>query len=252
MSQIDTSKQAVYDYCKTMLGDGMVDIELDPTHYETALNRSLAVFRQRSDNAVEESYIFLNLLPDTNEYILPKEIQQVRQIFRRSIGSRTGGGSGGTVFEPFNLAYTNTYLLSSTNMGGLLTYELFSQYQELVGKMFGSFVNFDWNPQNRKLFIHQRPRTEESVMLLVYNIKPDFSIIDDTYAGQWIKDYSLANCKIMLGQAREKFASIAGPQGGTALNGSAMKSEGQADLDRLTQELVTLVPGGKGYTWIVG
>jgi hypothetical protein len=31
-----------------------------------------------------------------------------------------------------------------------------------------------------------------------------------------------------------------------------MKSEGQADLDRLTQELVTLVPGGKGYTWIVG
>jgi hypothetical protein len=118
--------------------------------------------------------------------------------------------------------------------------------------MFGSFVNFDWNPQNRKLFIHQRPRTEESVMLLVYNIKPDFSIIDDTYAGQWIKDYSLANCKIMLGQAREKFASIAGPQGGTALNGSAMKSEGQADLDRLTQELVTLVPGGKGYTWIVG
>jgi hypothetical protein len=239
MSQLDTSKQAVYDYCKAMLGDGMIDVELDPTHYETALSRSLAVFRQRSDNAVEESYIFLNLLPDTNEYILPKEIQQVRQIFRRSIGSRTGGGSGGTVFEPFNMAYTNTYLLSSTNMGGLLTYELFSQYQELVGKMFGSFINFNWNPQSRKLFIHQRPRTEESVMLLVYNIKPDFSIIDDVYAGQWIKDYTLANCKIMLGQAREKFASIAGPQGGTALNGSAMKSEGQADIDRLTVELIT-------------
>jgi hypothetical protein len=201
---------------------------------------------------VEESYIFLNLLPDTNEYILPKEIQQVRQIFRRSIGSRTGGGSGGTVFEPFNMAYTNTYLLSSTNMGGLLTYELFSQYQELVGKMFGSFINFNWNPQSRKLFIHQRPRTEESVMLLVYNIKPDFSIIDDVYAGQWIKDYTLANCKIMLGQAREKFASIAGPQGGTALNGSAMKSEGQADIDRLTVELTTQVSGGHGYTFITG
>jgi hypothetical protein len=56
----------------------------------------------------------------------------------------------------------------------------------------------------------------------------------------------------MLGQAREKFASIAGPQGGTALNGSAMKSEGQADIDRLTQELVTLVSGGIGYTFITG
>jgi hypothetical protein len=118
--------------------------------------------------------------------------------------------------------------------------------------MFGSFINFTWNPQSRKLVIHQRPRGEESVMLQVYNVKPDFAIIDDVYAGQWIKDYSLANCKIILGQAREKFASIAGPQGGTALNGAAIKAEGQADLDRLTQELVTLVPGGQGYSWIIG
>jgi hypothetical protein len=252
MSQLDQSRQSVYDYCKIMLGDGMIDVELDPIHYETALNRSLAVFRQRSDNAVEESYAFLTLKQDQNEYILPKEIQQVRQIYRRSIGSRTGTGSGGTVFEPFNLAYTNTYLLSSTNMGGLATYELFSQYQELVGKMFGSFINFTWLPQSRKLFIQQRPRGEEEVLLWCYNVRPDFAIIEDTYAGQWIKDYSLANCKIMLGQAREKFASIAGPQGGTALNGSAMKAEGQADIDRLTIELTTLVSGGEGYSWIIG
>jgi hypothetical protein len=252
MSQIDQAKQSVFQYCKTMLGDGMIDIELDPEHYETALQRSLAVFRQRSDNAVEESYAFLTLKENTNEYILPKEIQQVRQIFRRSIGSRSGGGTGGTVFEPFNMAYTNTYLLSSTNMGGLLTYELFAQYQELVGKMFGSFINFTWLPQSRKLVIQQRPRGDEEVMLWVYNTRPDFAIIEDVYAGQWIKDYSLANCKIMLGQAREKFASIAGPQGGTALNGSAMKSEGQADIDRLTLELTTQVSGGHGYTWITG
>ena len=54
MSQIDQSRQAVYDYCRVMLGDGMIDIELDPIHYQTALDRALAVFRQRSDNAVEE------------------------------------------------------------------------------------------------------------------------------------------------------------------------------------------------------
>jgi hypothetical protein len=46
-------------------------------------------------------------------------------------------------------------------MGGLLTYELFSQYQELVGKMFGSFINFTWHPTHRKLIIQQRPRGEE-------------------------------------------------------------------------------------------
>ena len=137
-------------------------------------------------------------------------------------------------------------------MGGLLTYELFAQYQELVGKMFGSFINFTWHPQSRKLIIHQRPRTEESVMLMVYNNKPDFSIITDNYSGQWIKDYALANCKMMLGQAREKFAQIAGPQGGSSLNGAALKTEAQAEIDKLTDDLMKLVPGGSGYTWIIG
>lgn len=252
MNPVNDARQRVFEYCKTMLADGIVDVELDPKHYETALDRALAVFRQRSDNAVEESYAFLTITESQNEYILPKEIQQVRQIFRRSVGSRTGNGTGGTVFEPFNLAYTNTYLLSSTNMGGLLTYELFAQYQELVGKMFGSFINFTWHPQSRKLVIHQRPRGEEQVMLQVYNVKPDFAIIDDVYAGQWVKDYSLANCKMMLGQAREKFAQIAGPGGGSSLNGAALKTEAQAEIEKLTDDLMKLVPGGQGYTWIIG
>jgi hypothetical protein len=251
MSSTDQAKQQVFNYCKTMLGDGMIDVELDPIHYETALNRALAVFRQRSDNAVEESYAFLTLTESQNEYILPQEIQQVRQIFRRSVGSRTGNGTGGTVFEPFNMAYTNTYLLASTNMGGLLTYELFAQYQELVGKMFGSYINFTWHPQSRKLIIHQRPRGEESVMLQVYNTKPDFAIIDDVYSGQWIKDYSLANCKMMLGQAREKFAQIAGPQGGTGLNGAAMKTEAQAEIDKLDEALKTGITT-QGWGWVIG
>jgi hypothetical protein len=194
----------------------------------------------------------MTLQTDVNEYILAPEVMQVRQIFRRSIGSRSGGGDGGTLFEPFNLAYANTYLLASTNMGGLATYMMFASYQKEVGKMFGSFINFTWHPQSHKLIIQQRPRGEESVMLMVYNSKPDFAIIDDIYSGQWVKDYALANCKMMLGQAREKFAQIAGPQGGSSLNGAALKTEAQAEMDKLIDDLMKLVPGGMGYGWIIG
>jgi hypothetical protein len=230
----------------------MIDVELDAIHYETALKRALAVFRQRSDNSVEESYAHLTLIPDQNEYILPHEIQQVRQIFRASVGSRTGQSQGGSTFEPFNMAYTNTYLLSSTNMGGLLTYELFAQYQKLVGRIFGSYIAFTWQPQSRKLFIEQRPMGEEEVLLHVYNVKPDNVIITDTYSGQWIKDYTLATCKMMLGQAREKFATIAGPQGGSALNGAQLKAEANTEMEKLIEDLVKLVPGGWGYSLLIG
>lgn len=252
MSDLQTKKQEIYDYVYTMLGGGMVDVELDPIHYETALTKALTRFRQRSDNSVEESYMFLPLIIDQNDYILPKEVIEVRQIFRRTIGSRTGGGDGGTIFEPFNLAYTNTYLLASSNMGGLATYELFSQFQELVGRMFGSFIEFKWNNTTKKLTILQRPRAEEEVLLSVYNYRPDIQLLDDYLAKQWIKDFTLATCKYMLGEARSKFATIAGPQGGSTLNGDSLKAEAQAEMEKLEAEVSLAVPGGNGYGFIIG
>jgi GTPase involved in cell partitioning and DNA repair len=57
---------------------------------------------------------------------------------------------------------------------------------------------------------------------------------------------------MMLGQAREKFAQIAGPQGGSSLNGAALKTEAQAEIEKLTDDLMKLVPGGSGYGWVIG
>jgi hypothetical protein len=73
----------------------------------------------------------------------------------------------------------------------------------------------------------------------MYNQRPDFNLFEDPYAGIWIKDYALANCKIILGEAREKFGTIASPQGGTQLNGTALKAEGQAQIEKLEEALKT-------------
>ncbi|MBJ33684.1 MAG: hypothetical protein CMC89_03045 [Flavobacteriaceae bacterium] len=251
-TNIKTKKQEVFKYVELNLGGGMIDVELDPDHYETALGAALAKFRQRSDNSVEESYMFLPTVIDQNDYTLPTEVVEVRKLFRRSIGSRTGGGDGGTLFEPFNLAYTNTYLLASSNMGGLATYNAFAGYQELVGRMFGSFIEFKWNTVSKKLTLLQRPRAEEDILLYVYNYRPDFELLDDYLASQWIKDYTLAKCKFMLGEARSKFATIAGPQGGSALNGDALKAEATAEIEKLESDVSTQVGGGVGYGFTIG
>ena len=252
MTENENERQKVIDYCKTMLGDGMIDVELDPNHYNIAIDRALNKFRQRSSNSVEESYAFLTIEVDRNDYTLPQEVMQVRQIFRRSIGSRSGGGQGGTLFEPFNLAYSNTYLLTATNMGGLATYYAFASYQKQVGKMFGSEINFTFNRTTKKLTLMQRPRSEEEVLLWVYNYRPDFNLMQDPFANQWLKDYSLASCKLMLGEAREKFNQIASPQGGTSLNGTALKGEAKAELETLEMDLVNYKDGGTPLTFVIG
>jgi hypothetical protein len=253
MADITTEKQEIFDYVNTFLGGGMVDVELDPVHYETSLSKSLTRYRQRSENSVEESYVTLKISEDQNKYILPNEIIEVRKVFRRSVGSRLGGsGDGGSLFEPFNLAYTNTYLLAGSGIGGLATYDFFSQQQELVGRMFGSFMEFVWNTSNKQLTILQRPRAEEELLLWCYNYRPDFELYKDYKAYQWIKDYTLAGCKYMLGEARSKFSTIAGPGGGTTLNGDTLKAEAQQEMEKLEKELDTAVAGGVGYGFLIG
>lgn len=252
MTENENERQKIVDYCRTMLADGIVDVELDPVHYTTAIDRALNKFRQRSSNAVEESFAFLTIEVDRNDYTLPTEVMQVRQIFRRSIGSRSGGGQGGTLFEPFNLAYSNTYLLTATNMGGLATYYAFASYQKQVGKMFGSEINFTFNRTTKKLTLMQRPRSEEEILLWVYNYRPDFTLMQDPFANQWLKDYSLATCKLILGEGREKFNQIASPQGGTSLNGTALKAEAKAEMDVLEQDLINYKDGSTPLTFVIG
>ena len=89
---LDPLKKQLIEYVQLQLGDQIVDIELDPAHYEAAYQRTLGIYRQRAQNAYEESYSFMQLLDNVNEYTLPQEVIQVRQIFRRTIGLSTGGG----------------------------------------------------------------------------------------------------------------------------------------------------------------
>ena len=249
--ELRAKKQKVFDYINMMLGGGMVDVELDPEHYETALQKSLSIFRQRSDNAVEESYFFMETLPEVNTYTLPKEIIEVERIHRSGPASKSGATQGG--FEPFQLAQTNTYLLSaSNNLGGMATFDFYSQYQELVGRMFGSFIEFTWGRTTKKLTILQKTNAQEKLLLKCYNYRPDWDILDDYMAAPWINDYALAVAKFMIGEARSKFSSIAGPQGGGTLNGDALKAEAQQEMEKLIQEVGLSVPGGTGYGFVIG
>ena len=77
-------------------------------------------------------------------------------------------------------------------------------------------------------------------------------ILSDTYAFPWIQEYAYSFAKRILGEARSKFQSIVGPQGGTSLNGDALKSEAQAEMEKLEEDLKTYVDGSFPLTWVTG
>jgi hypothetical protein len=119
--------------------------------------------------------------------------------------------------------------------------------------MFGAYMNYTWNPVTKKLQLIRDPKgSGETVLLWSYNLKPEFNLLNDFQISQWIRDYMVANCKMIIGEAREKFGTIAGPQGGGSLNGAAMKSEAKVEMDLLINQLVMYVDGSQPLTFVIG
>jgi len=351
LTSLDSQKNLIKDYIRLRMGDQIVDVEADSEHYEMGITQALIRYRQRSSNSVEESYAFLDLYPETQEYILPNTVMDVKTIYRRGIGSVTG--TTASQFEPFASGYLNTYMLVAGRVGGLTNYELFVDYQKLAMRMFGGFMNFTWNKVTKKITLvrklpfqgagatlrlrsltatgtapgstvtfqisNQGPwngvgvgstiaitncpvagyngsyvitsvdptqqvftflntaalgatvvndmslastyvsspsspdnAVTETVLLHLYNYKPDIMLLNDPQVFPWIQDYAYALVLISVGNAREKFATIAGPQGGTSLNGAALKQEGTELLIKLDEEIRNYVDGGQPLTWIMG
>jgi len=250
MQTAEELKQELVSHIYARLGGDMVDVELDPIHYDTSIQRALSKYRQRSSNAVEESYAVLELVAEQQTYILPEETMAVRQIFRRGLGNSQSTSN----FEPFSAGWMNAYLLQSGRQGGMVMYDLYAGFQELAMRMFGGYLNFVFNPTTKALtLVRKIPLgAEENVLLWQYNYKPDAIIMRDTYSGQWIQDYAYAQAKFILGEARSKFQSINGPQGGTTLNGDALKAEAVKEIEKLEEDIKWFEDGGTPGWFVIG
>ena len=158
-------KNDVIKQIRLLLGDGMIDIELDPEHYDLAIDVSVDKIRQRSENAVQEDFYTIELKKEVEEYTLPKEITEVKRIHHRSFGH---GISSGVDMDPFELAYANSYFFMNNHVGGISTYELFSQYRETLNRVAATDIQFIWNPLTHKMKLLRKMRADEMVLLHVY------------------------------------------------------------------------------------
>jgi hypothetical protein len=244
-------KQSLFDNLRLRMGGDIVDLELDPQHYEAAYDYTIKLYRQRAQNANIESYTLFTVQKNVYEYTLPSEFINVRSLFRRTVGLETGPSSSS--FDPFSSAILNTYLLNYNYTGGMATYDFYAGYVELAARMFGGYLTYTFNPVSKLLKITRDFKgTGERILIWADVQRPELELLQDPGAGVWIGDYILAVLKGIIGEAREKFQSIAGPGGGTSLNGAAMKAESKADQERLIMELKNYVDYSQPLTWVQG
>lgn len=244
-------KQALFENIRLRLGGDIIDLELDPEHYEASYNYAIKVYRQRAQNATQESYTLMTVIKNVDTYTLPQEFINVRSLFRRTVGLETGPSSSS--FDPFSSAILNTYLLNYNYTGGMATYDFYAGYVELAARMFGGYVTYTFDPVTKVLrVVRDFKGTGERILVWADIQRPEEVLIQDPYAGVWIADFVIAILKGIIGEAREKFGSIAGPGGGTTLNGTAMKAESSKLQEALILELKNYVDGSQPLTWVQG
>lgn len=244
-------RDQIKDDVRLMLGAGKVRIELSDEHLELCVRMAVDRYRMQASNAYEESFLRLMLEAGQSTYTLPKEIEQVKKIYRR--GNGVVSGTNGTM-DPFALAYANSYLLSAVKggSGGLLTYELQHQFDETVGRMFGREIIFQWNSVSKHLTLNRDIRGGEEVMIHAYMLKPEEMLMADNMIRPWIRDWTQAEAKIMLGRIRGKISAIPGPNGAINLNGDALVHEGQAEKEYLLNQLKRYGTGSMPLSFIIG
>jgi hypothetical protein len=244
-------KEQLFNSCLFRLGQNIIDLEVDPEHLEVAYTYAISTYRQRAQNSTQETYTLFTIEKNVDTYTLPSEFINVRCLYRRTVGLETGPGASS--FDPFSSAILNTYLLNYNFSGGLATYDFYAGYVELAARMFGGYLTYTFDPVTKTLrIVRDFKGSGEKILIWADILKPEAVLLQDPSIGTWIQDFTLAVLKSIIGEAREKFATIAGPSGGTSLNGAAMKSEGYAMQEKLIDELKRYVDGSQPLTWIQG
>lgn len=244
------SRNEIIDEISLRLADGMVDVELDRDHYDIAINKSIQKYRQLSSGAVEEAVIFIQTQPAVTKYTLPDEVIDVKRLYRRGIGTNSGGG---TNFDPFDVAFNNMYMLQAGQVGGLAVFDAFAQYKETIGRVFGSEYNFTFNRNSKELSILRNVNHGEDIAVGVFNFIPESVLIKDVYGAEWLSAYALAQSKLMLGEARSKFGSgLPGPGGAVTLNGDALKAEALNEIEQLITGIHNMEEGNSPLGFVMG
>ena len=249
---------------KRRLGFPMVKVELDPTQIYDAIDYAKSKFvKWAVGQATQETFFTVMLSAGQNVYDLPVGVTEI-------INYEESGGYGGGINHLFtvdNFLYNqgmfNALTNSSTgNAYSLVSYHIARDFLETLKRYTPTMYNYKYHRYTNQLEIHPAPPSGSAMevydqngnlvdspgYLLLYTHMIEGSSIDgwatgDTdesfYGLDWIFDYSLAECKIMLGRVRTKFAQFASiGNTGISLDGDSLISEGITEKAELKETLM--------------
>jgi hypothetical protein len=246
----------------------MVKVELHPRQIEDAIDYARDKFiKWATGQATSETFLTMLLSAGQNFYDLPVGVTEVLSYDDK--GSSWGIN---TLFTIDNYLYTrgvfDPVIWGSGGDYNLVSYHIARDFLNTLKMYTPSVYNWKYHRFTNQIEIHPPPPSGNSVSVTDQNgvyvtaDSPGYVLLrtymmegaqysntdrgwaplesyENFYTSDWIFDYALAECKIMLGRIRTKFAQFASiGNTGIALDGDALLSEGIEEKRELKETLM--------------
>jgi len=224
----------IRDFIKARLGHPVVRVELSDFQILTAIDEAIAKLDYHAPDWCLQ-FMTLHTKAGENLYELP---QFVMNNFRFAAYKKTllsVARQSNTLENDFFIKYfQENFLFNQLDIGEFL---LMKMQLEQIRKVLSR--EGTWSVVNGKyLAVWPVPSDEQDQEEVAVEFKAlDTNTLHPYFVG-WIQRFGAAVCKVILGQIRGKFAQLPSPQGGATLNGPALVQEGNAEQEKLVQELL--------------
>lgn len=233
----EDERRELIDSIRHQLGYPQVEVELTRQQMSYAIDSALESLRKRSGMAYKRGFMFLDVEPRRQHYLLTDkrigynrivEITELHRVTSAFLAHPEGRGLYG------QMALQQLYSMGSFD---LISYHLVSQYIDTMERMFASKLNFMWDEDERKLSIFKEFYKKERVLMEVAVERTEQAMIKDRYLKSWIEKYAMVMCRLMLSEIRGKFSSLPGAGGGVTLNAGELSARADAELMELYQQI---------------
>lgn len=233
--------ESIKDFVLARLGFPVVRVELTDFQIQTAVDEAVSRLDYHAPDWCTQFCSFATSA-NVSLYELPAVVMNNfrNAVYRKQLLSLSY--SNGTLeFDFFIKYFQDNFLFNNFSVGD---YYITISHLEMMRKILGNDGTF--NVVNGKyLNIAPPPTFSEEVLV-------EFKAIDSTslhpYFINWIQRYTLAVCKLVLGQIRGKYQSLPSPAGGAQLNGDALIQQGTQEQEKLMEELLSEIEEPPTFT----
>jgi hypothetical protein len=228
---------AILSWVFTHLGYPVIDVELREEQIIACIKDALERFSKFAGNKDLYKNFTITAVPGQSEYELPEDCDYVFQCYRQNF--LTSIDLGGLGFADDLILLFNTQGRTIDMFKNGVGFFNATSYLKFLGRTFG--YEFSWeNLPNRKIRIYPKPNIQMTIGGMYV---PKVDLQSTSLYNLWIKDWTLACCKEILGNIYQKYnGNIPGAAGGAASQISLrtdLVAEGKEMKDKLMEQLTS-------------